>query len=626
MLVANFQNIAHNYGIYQVLRNVNATISSGQKIGLIGANGSGKTTMLRLLLGEETPASGTVVIPKQVRIGYVPQLVDYEDKETVWDCIAAEYESVSARLRMQEERLADTSPEEIDAAFQRYQRARDDYDRIEGDRFPQQAQAMVDALGLQGKMEQPVGSLSGGEKNVVSLTRALLQEPDLLLLDEPGNHLDYEGVAWLEDFILRFKGAVLIVSHNRYLLDRVVNGILHLENGELTYYNGGYSDFRATRLRNLLAQQSDYIANQKRLAQLEALVKRFAAIARVRTDKAWGKRLRARRKQLARETRDAVDKPILGPNKIEVNFATDASHARIALQLRGYGKAFGDQVLFRGTNLDIDCGERVGLIGPNGCGKTTLLRDIIAHGAWDHAVIRVGPSLKIGYSSQQQEVLQDDRTVIEEIRAAAPLSVKAAFAVLARFLFSHTDADKLIGDLSGGERNRLQLARLMMLKPNFLILDEPTNHLDIPASEAIEEALDNYDGTILVVSHDRYFLDKVVDRVIEVRDQDLISYPGNFSEFWQARKEERAAVVGRVTKRGKYRVKQQQKQKTSEDAGALEQRIQEMEQEKEEMEGLMEEAFNQRDRREGHRLEKQLKQLTTLIESLYEKWMAETAE
>ena len=221
MLVANFQNIAHNYGIYQILRNASATISSGQKVGLIGANGSGKTTMLRLLLGEETPASGSVVVPKRVRIGYVPQHVDYADGETVWDCITVEYKEVSARLRLEEERLASASPEDMDSVFQRYQKARDDYDRIEGDRFPQQAEAMVDALGLRGKMNQLVELLSGGEKNVVSLTRALLQEPDLLVLDEPGNHLDYEGVAWLEDFISRFKGAVLIVSHNRYLLDRV---------------------------------------------------------------------------------------------------------------------------------------------------------------------------------------------------------------------------------------------------------------------------------------------------------------------------------------------------------------------------------------------------------------------
>lgn len=625
MLVADFQNVAHNYGIHEVLQNASATISTGQRIGLIGANGSGKTTLLRLLLGEETPAGGTVVVPKQVRIGYVPQHVEYEDDETVWDCVAQEYTAVSERLRREEARLAEVSSEDMEAVFQRYQQARDDYDRIEGDRFPQQAEAMIDALGLKGKMDQKVGLLSGGEKNVVSLTRALLQEPDLLVLDEPGNHLDYEGVAWLEDFLSRFKGAVLIVSHNRYLLDRVVNGILHLENGALTYYDGGYSDFRATRLRNLLAQQSDYIANQKRLAQLEDLVKRFAAIARVRTDKSWGKRLRARRAQLEREKKDAVDRPILGPNKINVAFQSDATNARIALQIRGYGKAFGDRVLFRDAELDIHGGERVGLVGPNGTGKTTLLRDIIAHGAWDHDVIRIGPSFKVGYSSQQQEVLQDDRTVLDEIRSSAPLTVKEAFALLARFLFSHKDADKLIGDLSGGERNRLQLARLMLLKPNFLILDEPTNHLDIPASEAIEEALDNYDGTILVVSHDRYFLDKVVERVIEVRDQALVSYPGNFSEFWHARQEERAAVVGRVTKRGKYRAKQQQRDVT-EDADALEQRIQDAEQEKEELEKLMEEAFEQRDRREGHRLERQLKQLTTLIESLYEKWMAETTE
>ena len=296
------------------------------------------------------------------------------------------------------------------------------------------------------------------------------------------------------------------------------------------------------------------------------------------------------------------------------------------MQLRGYSKSFGERVLFHHASLDIRCGERVALVGPNGSGKTTLLRDIIAHGAWDHDVIRIGPSQTVGYSAQEQEVLRDDRTIMEEIRATDTMSAKAAFALLDRFLFGRDDTQKLIGDLSGGERNRLQLARLMVLKPNFLILDEPTNHLDIPASEAIEEALDNYDGTLLVVSHDRYFLDKVVDRVIEVRDHSLVSYPGNFSEFWHARKEERASVVGRVTKRGQYRAKRTKQQRSPEDAAVLEQRIQETEQEKETVESLLADAFTRRDRREGHRLQKQLDHLNRLIDELYEKWMALTAE
>jgi ATP-binding cassette subfamily F protein 3 len=272
MQVANLQNISHHYGIHQVLQDVTANISTGQRIGLIGANGSGKSTMLRILLGEEAPSGGTAIVPKGVRVGYIPQHVTYEDNDSVWDCIAVDHLQLAEHLRKAEERLAQASPDKMEKAFNVYQKARDDYDQVEGDLFQQRAESILDALGLTGKMEQPVGALSGGEKNVVSLARALLQSPDLLVLDEPANHLDYEGVAWLEDFIKRFKGAVLIVSHNRYLLDRVVNGILHLENGRLKYYDGGYSAFRATRLRDLLAQQSDYIANQKRLAQLEELV------------------------------------------------------------------------------------------------------------------------------------------------------------------------------------------------------------------------------------------------------------------------------------------------------------------------------------------------------------------
>jgi ATP-binding cassette, subfamily F, member 3 len=624
MLVASLQNVAHSYGVHEVLTNVSLTISTGQRLGLIGANGSGKTTMLRILTGEELPSGGMVVVPKGVRVGYVPQHVSYRDDDSVWDCIAVEHKRLSETLRMQEERLSVATPENMDQILRAYQAARDDYDKVDGDRFPHRAETMLDALGLQGKMRQPVGSLSGGEKNVVSMTRALLKDPDFLILDEPANHLDYEGVAWLEDFINRFKGAVMIVSHNRYLLDRVVNGIVDLSAGLVKYYEGGYSSYRATRLRDLLAQQSDYIANQKRLSRLEQLVKRFEQIARATADPAWGKRLRARRTQLEREKGNAVDEPILGPDKIDAAFTTEASQAKIALQLRGYSRSFGPRILLEDATLDIACGERVGLVGVNGSGKTTLLREIVANGAWDHDVIRVGPSQTIGYSAQEQEILHNDRTIMEEIRATATVSAKGAFALLSRFLFARNDVDKRIGELSGGERNRLQLARLMLLKPNFLILDEPTNHLDIPASEAIEEALDNYEGTLLVVSHDRYFLDKVIDRVVEVRDHSLHSYAGNFTEFWHARKEERAKVVGRITKRGQHRTRQKQS-RLPEDAAALERRIEATEQEKAALETSLEDAFNGRDRRAGHRVQKELDRVNTLIDELYQKWMSVTA-
>ncbi|MGH2544528.1 MAG: ATP-binding cassette domain-containing protein, partial [Ardenticatenaceae bacterium] len=330
------------------------------------------------------------------RIGYVPQYVEYDDNETVLDYLLVEYELLASALHDAEERLERASESDLDRALRAFQRVRDDYDRLDGDLFPHRARAMLDALGLPGRQDQKIGSLSGGEKNVLSLAKALLANPDLLMLDEPANHLDYKGVAWLEDFLNRFRGAVLIVSHSRYLLDRVVNGILQLENGRVRQYEGGYSAYRATRLRDLLAQQSDYIANQKRLAQLEALVKRFEQIARSKPDPKWGKRLRARKSQLQRERKQAVEKPILDESAIRADFASEATRANIALQIRGYSKSIGDLTLFEDAELDIAGGERVALVGPNGCGKTTLLRDIVERGSWDSDVIRIGPSMVVG--------------------------------------------------------------------------------------------------------------------------------------------------------------------------------------------------------------------------------------
>ncbi|MDP6799704.1 MAG: ATP-binding cassette domain-containing protein [SAR202 cluster bacterium] len=414
-----------------------------------------------------------------------------------------------------------------------------------------------------------------------------------------------------------------MVSHNRYLLDRVVGGILELEDGKVTAYEGNYSTHRATKLRQLLAQQADYLANQKRLARLEALVKRFEQYARVYDDAMWGKRLRARRSQLEREKRQTVEKPALADAGISAEFEAQAPRANIALQVRGYARSFDDLTLFDDADMDVAGGESVALVGPNGSGKTTLLRDIVENGDWEDEHIRIGPSMELGYSAQHQEVLDDDSTVVMEVRSVAPMSNQVAFALLSRFRFVHEDMQKRVGDLSGGERNRLQLAKLMATKPNFLILDEPTNHLDIPSREAVEEALEDFPGTVLVVSHDRYFLDKIVDRVVEVQDKRLVSYPGNFTEFWRARGRSTVDVVGRVSQRRSRRepdrVQRAADRKTTAD---LEARIRAAEREKLDLEEGLAKAFSSHDHRAGRRAKRRLDRVTAQLEDLYAKWTA----
>ena len=601
MRIASLQNVTTHYGAQPVLTGASFEINSGQKLGLIGANGSGKTTILKVLTGREPVTGGSVYLDPGVRAGYVPQHFEHDTDSTVMDWLLGEYRPIADALHAQEERLARAPAADMEKALRAYQRARDAYDRIDGDSWPRRAQTLLDAFGLGGKEDQQVASLSGGEKNILSLAHALLSEPDLLLLDEPANHLDYLGVAWLEDFLAKFGGTVLIVSHNRYLLDRVVGGILELEGGRVQAYSGGYSDYLGERLRRLIAQQRDYVVNQKRLAQLEALVKRFEQIARSNADPAWGRRLRARRSQLEREKRQAVDKPVLSTRAINADFATEATRSDIALKVRDYSKAFGDRYLFDGADLDISSGERVALVGPNGAGKTTLLRDIVQQGAWD------------------------SRTILEEVGAGAAISSNEAFALLRRFLFGWDDLDKRVADLSGGERNRLQLARLMAVRPSLLVLDEPTNHLDIPTREAVEEALDDYAGTILVVSHDRYFLDKVVNRVVELRDGKLISFDGNFSEFWHARQTAEGPVRGRVKSRERSRLRARVERAQHRDkVASLERRIQEAEAEKLDLEREATEAFNRGEHRRGRRIGRQIERNAAVLEDLYDQWANES--
>lgn len=621
-------NVSKYYGTQEVLKQVSCRILPGEKIGLIGPNGVGKTTLIRLILGQEESSSGNLARDATVRIGYVPQYIEYNQHWVAERALLANYEKAHARLRREEHRLAEASDATMDEALKQYQLARDAYDAMEGDDLPRRAVTILDSLGLGECRQQKIGSLSGGERNVLSLAQALLIRPDLLVLDEPGNHLDFLGMAWLERFLERFQDAVLIVSHNRYLLDRIVHKVFELQDGIISEYHGNYSAYRLAKLRDLVAQQADYAANQKRLAQLEALVRRFADIARNNSDPSWGKRLRARRSQLERERKQAVGKPVLPQAAISLDVEVQQTKADVALQVNGYSKRFGDRSLFENANLEIACGERIALIGPNGSGKTTFLKEVVDRARWDDTVLRLGPSLTIGYCAQNQEIFDPELTILEQFLSLGPHNRHEVFALLSRFLFSWDDMEKRIVSLSGGEKNRLQLARLMILGANFLLLDEPTNHMDIVSKEAIEDSLSAYKGTILLVSHDRYFLDKIATSIVEIRNRRFRPFAGNFSEFWATQTATTSEFTGRVSNRAKQNARHKSgprhaarpRPSVKNAARQMEVRIAEMEQRKTETEAELTRSFAEGDHQRGRRLSTALAKLMRQLDDLYEQW------
>jgi len=520
-----------DYGGTVVLNGVSARFGPNEKIGLIGRNGAGKTTLLRILTGGDHDFSGKVARSGGIRLEYVPQsFPDFEG--TALDYIIAPYRTMRNALLELEDSMGSATGNELEKILSRYGHLRSEYDAGDGDTAEERAERYLETIGLAERGGVDFASLSGGEKNVLALARALVSHPDFLILDEPGNHLDVWGLAWLERFIRDYPGTVLVVSHNRYLLDRAVSRVVELELGKAIEFAGNYSAYRMERLRRTVSGEMAWRADQKKIERLEEVVRRFEAIARVNPDPAWGRRLRARRTHLEKTKENSAERPVNPDSSFAVSFDTERSRADIALKVTDFTCGFGERVLLDGVSLLVEPGERVALVGANGSGKTTFLNAIIRSLADESSRIRVGPSMKVAYCSQHGDGLDRDATVLSACVDAGSKNADDAWKVLSRFLFAREALEQKIGALSGGELNRLQLAIAVIARANFLILDEPTNHLDISACEAVEDALLEFAGTVLVVSHDRYFLDRVATRIVEIDDGDFVEYDGNFSEFW----------------------------------------------------------------------------------------------
>jgi ATP-binding cassette subfamily F protein 3 len=540
MIAISLSNVSLVLGARPIFKNLFWEIQHDQRIGLIGPNGAGKSSLMKLMTGEYTSEpGGAVVKAKGVTIGYLSQDPELDPDLTVLAAALAgnaRFAEVEAELARIEARLSDPNvygnPKALTRALADQQKSLDEFQTLGGETYPQRVSETLIGLGLsEVDFDKPIRALSGGQKKLVGLARLLMAQPAVLLLDEPDNHLDLAGKAYLERLILEYPGAVVIISHDRYLLDAVVTHITELEDGQLFTFAGDYTSYIVDKEERLARQEELYQIQRREIARLEAARKRYAMWV-IFNDK-FASRLRAMESRLARV--EKLEQPVLERRRMDLALNGWRGSNKV-LELIGLRKTFGEAGRLQaspllGVDLLVRHGERVGLIGANGAGKSVLLRIIIGQEQPDAGEVKIGPSVKVGYYAQEHETLNYEQTLIDAVRRARPITEQGAVAFLSRYLFSYRQASQKVKELSGGERSRLQLALLVLSEVNFLLLDEPTNNLDIASAEVLENALTEFEGTALVISHDRYFLDRTVNRILELEGGRVTEYIGGYSDY-----------------------------------------------------------------------------------------------
>jgi len=535
MVQLQLANITLVLGAKRIFENLNWEIQSGQKIGLIGANGAGKSSLFKMIEGEYSPElGGSITRAKNITTGYLPQSPELDPTLTALDAALAgnpRVAQVHAELELVENSLGNPevygNERKLQHALELQHKLVEEYHALGGDSYPARVRDLLLGLGLaQSELTKPLAVLSGGQKKLVGLARLLLVRPDILLLDEPDNHLDLPGKMFLEKLIREYEGTVVLISHDRYLLDAAVTHIAELEDGRLTLFSGNYTEFVLDKEERLARQEELYQIQQRGLARMEMALKRYKVW--VQFNDKFATRIHAMEARMARV--DKIDKPMLDRKRMDMRLSGWRGSNKV-LELAAVSKSFGSKRVLSNLSQIIWHGERVGLIGANGAGKSVLLRMILGQEQPDSGEIKIGPSISIGHYAQEHETLDFNQTVLDAVRYAGEMSESRATAFLLHYLFTYKQVSQKIGELSGGERSRLQLALVVLSGANFLLLDEPTNNLDIASAEVLEQALEDFEGTVLVISHDRYFLDRTVERLLVIEDGQLAEYQGGYSDY-----------------------------------------------------------------------------------------------
>ncbi len=539
MITLSVNSISKMFGGNTIFENLSLEIHEGDRVGLVGRNGSGKTTLFKLLAGEDTPDSGQIHWRKGTTIGYLEQIPVFQSEITALDVLKTAFVSlVEMETQMKELELQMANPnvsaESLDRCVEKYGQLQDQYTLLGGYEMDANFDRISNGLSIQPLLDQSFQSLSGGEKTKIGLAQLLLKQPDLLLLDEPTNHLDLMSVEWLGHFLKEYKGTVVMVSHDRYFLDDVVTKMLDLEDGEITSYRGNYSVFVKEKEERLLKEFQAYEEQQKKIKKMKEAIKRLREWANRANPPNEGLHKRARNMERALERMEKLDRPILNRKKMNLEMEVADRSGKDVLVMKGVNKSFGQQLLFQDAHLHIQFRERVAMVGENGTGKSTLIQMLLGHEQADSGELKLGSNVKVGYLSQHIFPDKKDETVIELFRDEIKVTEGEARHILARFLFYGHSVFRKVSQLSGGEKMRLRLAQMMYQDLNFLILDEPTNHLDIESREVLEEALEEFNGTILAVSHDRYFLDKLFNRIYWIKDKRLYQFSGGYQ--WERQK------------------------------------------------------------------------------------------
>ena len=530
IMVLSCQNVGKAFHEKQVFKNCSFHIEDHEKAAIVGINGAGKTTLLRILTGELDADEGMVVWGKDVSFGYLPQNAQVEGSCSIYDEVLEAKKDVlllEEEIRSCELQMKQAEDSALEALMEKYTQLTHRFEQADGYSCRSEVTGVLKGLGFtEEEFSKQVSTLSGGQKTRVALGRLLLTRPDLIILDEPTNHLDMSSIAWLETWLINYRGAVLIVSHDRYFLDKIATKIIELDGGKASVFSGSYSDYAVKKEQIRAAQMHAYLNQQQEIKHQEAVIEKLRSFNREKSIR----RAESREKML--QKMEVLEKPTEVRDDMHIQLKPRIESGNDVLSVEGLAKAFDSQPLFCDLSFFLKRGEHVAVIGDNGTGKTTILKIINGLVDADAGEIRIGSKVQIGYYDQEHHVLHPDKTIFEEISDEYPTLTNTEIRnVLAAFLFTGEDVFKQIKMLSGGERGRVSLAKLMLSEANFLILDEPTNHLDITSKEILEDALNNYTGTVLYVSHDRYFINRTASRILELEDGKLTGYPGNYDYY-----------------------------------------------------------------------------------------------